>query len=125
MPFKRAERVGGLIKKELCDLLATKIKDPRLDLVTITHVNLTDDLQSARIYFSVVEGKEQGLGALAGFKSATGYLKRKLSHRLKLKHMPELKFVYDESFDRADAIERIFKTIHDETGSTVGKSPET
>jgi len=121
MHFKRAYRVAGLIQKELSDLLATKIKDPRLDLVTITRINVTSDLRSARVYFSVVESQERGPGAMAGFESAMGYLKRELSHRLNLRYMPELKFVYDESFDRADAIDKIFKTIHNETTSTVGE----
>ena len=125
MHLKRADRVGGLIQKELSDLLVTKIKDPRLDLVTITRADITDDLRSARVYFSVVEAQERRPGALAGFKSATGYLKRKLSNRLKLRRVPELKFVYDESFDRAAAIDRILKTIRNETNSTLGKSPET
>ena len=117
--------MGGLIQKELSDLLVTRIKDPRLDLVTITRADITDDLRSACIYFSVVEAQERRPGALAGFKSAAGYIKRKLGHRLKLRHMPELRFVYDESFDRADAIDRILKTIHNETDSTPDKLPET
>ena len=117
--------MGGLIQKELSDLLVTKIKDPRLDLVTITRADITDDLRSARIYFSVVETQERRPGAMAGFKSATGYLKRKLSNRLKLRRMPELQFVYDESFDRAAAIDRILKTIRNETNSKLDKSPET
>lgn len=125
MSFRRAERVGSLIQKELSDLLVTKIKDPRLVLVTITRVSITDDLRSARIYFSVVEGQERRQRALAGFESAAGYLKRQLSHRLALRHVPELKFVYDKSFDQAVAVDRIFKTIHHETRSTVSKLPQT
>lgn len=125
MSFRRAERVGGLIQKELSDLLVTKIKDPRLVLVTITRVKITADLRSARIYFSVVEGQERRQAALAGFESAAGFLKRQLSHRLALRHVPELKFVYDKSFDQAAAVDRIFKTIHHETQSTVGKAPQT
>jgi ribosome-binding factor A len=124
MSVRRAERVGGLIRKELSDLLATKIKDPRLVLVTITRVKITDDLRSARIYFSVVEGQERRHGALGGFESAAGYLKRQLGHRLALRHVPELKFVYDKSFDQAATVDRIFKTIHHETRSTVSKSPQ-
>ena len=125
MPFRRAERVGGLIQKELSDLLATKIKDPRLVLVTITRVKITDDLRSARVYFSVVEGQKRRPGALAGFESAAGYLKRQLGRRLALRRVPELKFVYDKSFDQAAAVDRIFETIRHETRSTVSKSPQT
>jgi ribosome-binding factor A len=124
MHFKRSDRVGGVIQKELSDLLATKIKDPRLDLVTITRVNINDDLRAARVFFTVVGGQERGPGALAGFKSAMGYLKRKLGHRVNLRHMPELTFVYDESFDRAEAIDRIFKAIRNEIKSTTADSAE-
>ena len=125
MPFRRAERVGGLIQKELSELLVTKIKDPRLVLVTITEVKVTDDLRSAHVYFSVVEGQERRQEAVEGFESAAGYLKRQLGHRLALRRVPELAFVYDKSFDQAAAVERIFKTIHHETRSTVSKSPQT
>ncbi len=115
---KRANRVGGVIQRELSDLLLTKIKDPRLGLVTITGVKVTDDLRSARIYFSVVEGKERIESVLAGLKSAVGFLKHELSHRLGLRYMPELRFVYDESFDRAAELNRIFDDLRDETFST-------
>lgn len=125
MPLRRAERVGGLIQKELSDLLVAKIKDPRLALVTITKVAITDDLRSARVYFSVVEGQERRQDALAGFESAAGYLKRKLGRRLALRRVPELKFAYDKSFDHAAAMDRIFETIHHESQSTVDKSSQT
>lgn len=125
MPFRRAERVGGLIQKELSELLVTKIKDPRLVLVTITEVKVTDDLRSAHVYFSVVEGQERRQEVVEGFESAAGYLKRQLGHRLALRRVPELAFVYDKSFDQAAAVERIFKTIHHETRSTASKSPQT
>jgi ribosome-binding factor A len=117
--------VSGLIQRELSDLIVRKIKDPRLGLVTVTRVNVTDDLRLARIYFSVGEGHERRQNALAGFKSAMGYLRHTLSHRLGLRYMPELRFIYDGSFDRADTINRIIKTIHNETDSTLGKSPKT
>ena len=110
--YKRADRVGGQVQKELSDLLLKEIRDPRLDSVTILRVSITDDLRSARIYFSVAEGEERKLSVLAGFKSASGYLRRKLSRRLELRHMPDLEFLYDESFDRADRVNKVLKAIH-------------
>lgn len=109
--FKRADRVGGEVQRELSDLLLKEIRDPRLDSVTILRVSITDDLRSARIYFSVAEGEERKLSALAGFKSASGYLRLKLSRRLELRHMPELEFLYDESFDRASKLNKVLKEI--------------
>ena len=111
--FKRADRVGGQVQKELSNLLLKDIRDPRLDSVTIMHVSITDDLRLARIYFSVAEGEERKLGALAGFKSASGYLRRQLSHRLELRHVPKLEFLYDESFERATKLNKVLKTVID------------
>ena len=122
MRCKRADRVGALVQKELSGLLLTKIKDPRLHLVTISHVDIGDDLRSAQIYFSVAEGQERRLDVLAGFKSAAGYLRRELSRRLELRYMPELRFVYDESFDRAADLNRILETTRYGTQSTTNES---
>ena len=104
--------MGGEVKKELSNLLLKEIRDPRLDSVTVMHVSITDDLRLARIYFSVSEpGEERKLGAVAGFKSASGYLRRKLSMRLKLRYMPQLEFLYDESFERATKLNEAFREI--------------
>jgi ribosome-binding factor A len=116
--FKRADRVGGQVKKELSDLLRKEVRDPRLDAVTIIAVDLSDDLRSARVFFSVAQEEEARVSALAGFKSASGYLKRGLSSRLGLKYVPELRFIYDESLDRATHLNEILKTISEETEST-------
>lgn len=109
--FRRADRVGGLVQKELSALLLKKIKDPRLHMATITRVNMSDDLRSARIYFAVAEGKERSESVLEGFISATGYLRRELSRRLQLRHMPQLNFRYDDSFDRAANLEKTLREI--------------
>ena len=108
--FKRADRVGGQVQKEISDLLQKEIRDPRLDFVTIMRVSLTDDLRSARVYFSVAEGGRK-IDVMAGFKSASGYLRRKLSSRLKLRYIPEIEFLYDESFDRATRVDKVLKAI--------------
>ena len=111
--FKRAQRVGGQVQKELSDLLLKEIRDPRLHSVTIMHVNITDDLRSARVFFSTSEGQEQKKEAMAGFKSASGYLRRELSQRLELRYMPALEFFYDEKFEEATAIDRVLKSVID------------
>jgi ribosome-binding factor A len=116
--IKRADRVGAVIQRELSELLVTKIKDPRLHLVTITRVQVTDDLRMARIYVSVMEGKERAESVLAGLESAAGFLKRELSSRLGLRYTPALRFVYDESFDRAASLNRLFKTLDNEIYET-------
>ena len=119
---KRADRVGGVIQRELSDLLVSKIKDPRLHMVTITRVKVTDDLRAARVFVSVMEGKERVDSVLDGLKSAAGFLKRELSGRLGLRYTPSLKFIYDESFDRAASLNKIFKALGNGTYSTEKES---
>jgi ribosome-binding factor A len=74
-------------------------------------VNITDDLRSARIFFSTSEGQEQKGEALAGFKSASGYLRRQLSRRLELKYMPALEFHYDEGFETASRVNKVLQGL--------------
>jgi ribosome-binding factor A len=121
---KRSDRVSGQIQRELSDLLVTKIQDPRLALVTITRVKISDDLRFATVYASVAHGRERSENMLAGFRSALGFLRRELSRRLGLRYTPELKFVYDESFDRAEALNKILETVRNEMHQTPDKSNE-
>jgi ribosome-binding factor A len=109
--YSRAERVGGLIQQTVADILARRIKDPRLELATITQVKMTRDLRIARIYFSIAGGPEKVKAAEEGFKSAIGFLKRDLSHQLDLRYMPKIEFYYDDSFDYGSHIDNLLKSI--------------
>jgi ribosome-binding factor A len=107
--FSRSDRVGGHIQRVLSDLLRKDIKDPRLEMVTITDVKLSDDLRKARIYFSTSTPKNTNR-AMEGFKSAHGYVKRVLAKHLGLRYMPNIEFLYDESFDYASHIDKLLKS---------------
>ncbi len=112
-PFKRADRVSGQIQKALSDLLHKNIKDPRLELVTITGVKMTKDLRLARIYFTITDSnnKKQEEEAIKGFNSALGYIKRTLAQQLGLRYMPDLRFHYDQSFDYGSRIDSVLKEL--------------
>ena len=109
--YSRAERVGGLIQQTVADILARRIKDPRLELATITQVKMTRDLRIARIYFSIAGGSEKVKAAEEGFKSAIGFLKRDLSRQLDLRYMPNIEFYYVDSFDYGSHIDNLLKSI--------------
>jgi ribosome-binding factor A len=113
-PFSRSDRVSGQIKKVLSDILLKKIKDPRLESATITGVKMSRDLKFARVYFVTSGGKESMEGAIEGFKSALGYVKRKLAAQLGLRYMPELRFFYDDSLDYGSHIDKIIKAVKSE-----------
>jgi ribosome-binding factor A len=109
--YSRADRVGGLIQRILSDLLLRDISDPRLQMATISRVTVTKDLRLARIYFATAGGKAGSADAAQGFRSAAGFIKRRLGPRLGLRYMPELEFYYDESFDHGARIDQLLKSM--------------
>ena len=112
--FKRADRVADLIKMEIADLLLKQVRDPRIGSVTITGVRVTDDLRTARIFF-VEMGKDTcSKEVLTGLGKAAGFLRRELSRRLQLRHVPELLFTYDPSFAYGSRIDSLLMEIHGE-----------
>lgn len=115
--FDRSERVSRHLKKALTTILKKNIKDPRLEMVTITQVKLTADLRIARIYFTLAGSDKTIHDATKGFKSAHGYLKRSLSKELGLRYMPKIEFYYDDSFDYASKIDELLRSIESDDGT--------
>lgn len=97
MASNRIERINEEIQRELSALLRT-MKDPRLQngLFTVTHVDTTSDLRSAKVYISALD-KEQERDMMRGLRSAAGYLRRELGAALRLRYTPELQFIADDS----------------------------
>lgn len=122
-PFSRSQRVAGLIQKALSDLLHNGIHDPRLDNVTITGVKMARDLKTAYIYYSSYQGELNNQDVAAGFNSAKGFTKRNLAAKLGLRYMPELKYIYDTSFDYGMKIEKLLQSldVKDETAHSADK----
>ncbi len=108
----RKDRVAELIRQVLSDLILAKIKDPRIQGVTITEVELAADLKSARVYFSSLN---DGAAAVhqAGLVAAEGFIRRELRRELDLKYIPQLSFAYDTSFDHFARIDRLLKGLDD------------
>jgi len=112
--FSRSDRVAGLIKQELAELLQKHISDPRLARATITGVKVSKDLRLAKIYFTTAGDEKSHQAAEEGFDRARGFVKRELAQRLGLRYMPDLKFFYDDSIDYAARIENLLKTVRKE-----------
>lgn len=112
-PFSRSDRVGGEIQRKLSDILQKEVKDPRLEMATVTDVSMSSDLKSARIYFAIPDGRKNNAvkKAIKGFESAHGYIKRVLARELGLRYMPRLSFFYDESFDYGAKIDSILNSV--------------
>src|SRR6266849_9963754 len=86
----RQEKLGELIAVELSDLLRTRVKDPRVGFVSITHVEVSGDLRHAKVFVSVLGTEEEQAATIQGLKHATGFLRSELASRITLRYMPEL-----------------------------------
>ena len=111
MSFRRADKVADLIKVEVSDILLRQINDPQVQGITVTGVRVTDDLRQARIFFVRMGENACGEETIKGLDRATGFLRRELGKRLRLRHVPELRFIFDESFAYGDRINRLLAEI--------------
>lgn len=98
--FSRATRIGDQIQKELSDLIRHEVKDPRVGMVTITGVDVASDYSHAKVYVTTLDPKHGIEETLAGLSHAAGFLHSALFHRLSLRVVPQLHFVYDQSIER-------------------------
>jgi ribosome-binding factor A len=110
----RATRVGEQMKKELSEILGRKIKDPRVGFVTVTDVEVSGDLQQAKVYISVLGDAEKREDTLKGLAKATGFIRSELGQRIRLRKTPEIIFEFDESIDYGNRIENLLHQIHQE-----------
>jgi len=122
MSFKRSDRVADLIKAEISDILLKQVGDPRTRNVTVTGVKVTDDLRLSKVFFVSMGEDVSSDDAQEGLERASGFLRRELGKRLQLRYVPELKFIFDESFEYGDRIERLLADIHKRKTSDVGQN---
>ena len=98
---RRTERINSIIQQEISDLLREQVNDPRLtSLISITKVSTSPDLRHTKVFISTLGDKVNKNEILQGFTAASGFLRRQLANRLKLRHMPELSFHLDDSIER-------------------------
>jgi ribosome-binding factor A len=107
----RIERLNDAIKELLSELIFRRIKDPRIGFITITAVRTAPDMTSAKVFYSVMGSPEDKLATLQGLKSAQAFLRKTIGKELRLRHAPELRFIYDDSLDKALAIEAALDEI--------------
>ncbi|MGA9289987.1 MAG: 30S ribosome-binding factor RbfA [Anaerobacillus sp.] len=108
----RANRVGEQMKKELGDIISRKIKDPRVGFVTVTAVEVTNDLQQATIFITVLGDEEKKEATLNGLAKATGFIRSEIGKRIRLRKTPEIYFEFDESIDYGNKIERLLADLN-------------
>lgn len=116
-PKRRPIRVADAIKGEVAMLLLQKVKDPRLEGITITRVEVTDDLSSARIFYSVLR-QETAANAAKGLASAKGFIRSTLARVLELRAVPDLIFTPDRTAAEQQRLEQLLQEIRNEDGAS-------
>ena len=107
----RPDRVADQIRSELATLLAREVHDPGIGFVTLTRVHVSPDLQVARVHFTALGDDKARRNSERALERAAPFLRRQIGSRLRLKRVPELKFVYDESIAGQDRIEQLIKEL--------------
>jgi ribosome-binding factor A len=107
----RPDRVGDQIRSEIASLLTRDVHDPGIGFVTITRVQVTPDLQQARVYYTALGDEKARRATAQALGRAAPFLRRQIGSRLRLKRVPELEFLYDESIAGQDRIEQLLNEI--------------
>lgn len=114
MENMRTSRVAEQMKKEVGDILNQKIKDPRVGFVTVTDVDLTNDLQHATIYVSVFGDESEKEASLIGLSKASGFIRSEIGKRIRLRKVPEIIFKFDEAHEYGNHIDAILRQLDKE-----------
>lgn len=122
--YERTDRVNELLREELADLIRREVKDPRVGVVTITAVETSRELDTARVYVQLFGDDARRTEALEGLQNAAGYLRSQLARRLRLRKVPELRFVWDETLERATRIERLLSEIRSDETAERGEADD-
>ena len=107
----RPDRVADQIRGELASLLAREVHDPGIGFVTLTRVQVSPDLQLARVFYTALGDDKTRAASGRALERAAPFLRRQIGARLRLKRAPELTFVYDEAIAGQDRIEQILNEL--------------
>lgn len=109
---RRTERISSLIQQEISNILREQVNDPRLaSLISVTRVSTSPDLRHAKVFVSTLGDEANKSEILQGFAAASGFLRRQLANRLRIKHMPELIFHLDDSIERGAEVLRLIEEV--------------
>jgi len=110
LPYKRSQRVSDLLREEIADIIMHKLKDPRIGFITVTGVDVTEDLKIAVVYISVLKEEERET-TLDILKAAKSFIRSELSRRVRLRYIPSVDFRLDTSIEYGSKIEKLLNDI--------------
>lgn len=118
LPYKRSQRVSDLLREEIAEIIMRRLKDPRLGFVTVTGVDITEDLKIAKVFVSVLKQEDREL-TLEILNSARSFVRSEVAKRVRMKVIPSIEFRIDESIEYGARIDRLLKEIKDRAEETI------
>ena len=116
MAYKRADRVNALLQRELGTIISEELRDPRIAFATVTAVETTSDLRSARVHVSVLGDDEQIRSTMQALEEARPYLRHEIGSRTELRFVPDITFVSDRSAERSARISTLLRQAREQEG---------
>ncbi len=112
MDLKRTRRIAQELKKEISSIISIDLKDPRVSsLASLNDVELTNDLSQAKVFVSIIGSDQEKEETIEGLNSSKGFIKKELGQRLRLRHIPELIFVLDETIERGIYMDNLIDKV--------------
>lgn len=111
----RIDKVNQAVKREVSSIIHSELKDPRLEFVTITSVEVSRDLQHARVTFSVLGDEKKAESAIQGLESARGFIRKLIGQRIRLRYTPDIEFIFDKTVEYSVRIEEALEEIKNES----------
>ena len=129
--FKRSERVSGLLRRELAQMIQREIKDPEVGFVSVSDVEVTRDLAHAKVYVTVFNTDEARV-SIKALKRAAGFLRTRLGQELRMRNVPQLHFLHDDSVETGQRMDSLIEqavksdqdTMQDDPVPTEGSERE-
>lgn len=116
MAYKRADRVNALLQRELGMIISEELRDPRIAFATVTGVEITSDLRSAKVHVSVLGDEEQVRSTMVALNEARPYLRHEIGARTELRYVPDLTFVSDQTAEKAARIATLLREAREREG---------
>lgn len=110
----RSNRVAEQMKKEITEIIARKIKDPRVGFVTVTDVAVTGDLQQATVYITSLGNDHERAESLQALEKASGFIRSEVGSRIRLRRTPELAFEFDTAIEYGNKIDALLRGLHED-----------
>jgi ribosome-binding factor A len=124
MQGSRPDRIADQIRAEVAELLTRELRDPGLGFLTVTRVHVTADLQIARVYYTSLGDERARQQTGKALERATPFVRRRVGARLKLRRVPEIQFLFDESVEQRERVERLIQEIHETDARRQGENED-